>query len=152
MWRPRPWKKPRRRGGIAASSAPSRGPHWNKSAKICRTKLLSQVQRVGQTFLSAFDFRQTRMSAPPFGPLALIHIRVGAQVLENLLPLLLVEHQIDALAAVAPLNAALGAQEQAGEGLPVAVAAAPSHFGQGELLPRAEAFQQFIIQREEKLT
>src|SRR5688572_7616236 len=59
-------------------------------------------------------------AAPP--PLALavatpwrtasVHVRVGAQVLEDLLALLFIQHQIDALPVVAALDAALGPHEQ----------------------------------------
>src|SRR5262249_19069737 len=41
-----------------------------------------------------------------------IHVRIGAEVLEDFLALLLVDHQIDALAAVALLEALLAAHEE----------------------------------------
>jgi len=43
-----------------------------------------------------------------FGP---VDIRVGAEILEDLLTALLVDHQVDAVAAVAPLQALLGLDE-----------------------------------------
>src|ERR1700736_1501904 len=41
----------------------------------------------------------------------LIDVRVGPQVLEDLLPLLLVQHEVHAAAAVPPFEAALGLEE-----------------------------------------
>jgi len=41
-----------------------------------------------------------------------IHIGIGAEIFENLLPVFLVDQQVDALAAMAALDAALGATEK----------------------------------------
>src|SRR5579883_3192103 len=70
---------------------------------------------------------------------ASVHVGVGAQVLEDLLPLLLVDQQVHALAVVPPLRPPLGLEEDRRVPLPVAVAAAAADLLQAVLLRLAEA-------------
>src|SRR5439155_3485394 len=80
-----------------------------------------------------------------------IHVRVGAEVLEDLLPLLLVDHQVHAVAAVAALDLALGLAEQRQVTAPVAGAAALTALLQALLPRRPQALQQLVLQAEEEL-
>src|SRR5947209_10145023 len=76
----------------------------------------------------------------------LIDVRIGAQVLENLLPLLLVHHQIDALPAVASLHPPLGLAERPRVSLPIDVAALQAALPQRLLPVRSQPFEQLIIE------
>src|SRR5262249_2289886 len=67
------------------------------------------------------------------GSFASIDVGVGPQLLEDLLALLLVQHQVHARPAVAPSDAALRPDEQRMIPLPVPVAAPPADFLQGHL-------------------
>ena len=53
-----------------------------------------------------------------------IYVRVRPEILQDFLPLLLVEHQIDALAVVAPLDAPLGLGKEWQVAIPIDIAAA----------------------------
>src|SRR3979490_823637 len=52
-----------------------------------------------------------------------IHVRVGAQILEDFLAVLLVDHEIDGLAVVATFELALSLHEEGVEALPPRAAA-----------------------------
>src|SRR5262245_48475624 len=80
-----------------------------------------------------------------------IHVGVGPEVLEDLLPLLLMHHQIDARAEVAALDLLLGKVKQPAVAVPVARAAAPAATLQRLLPRRAQALQQLVLQRQEEL-
>src|SRR5262249_25970152 len=96
--------------------------------------------------------RERPLGASPSPLVGLIDVRVGPKILENLLPLLLVEHQVHALLVVPLLNAALGPEEQRLVLVPVDVAAAQAALLQRLLPRRAEPFEQLIIQGQEELT
>src|SRR5262249_45001798 len=103
-------------------SACRAGRRWPAPSSACRCS----GNEAGRTDTSAK--RQRGASSSPrwrFGLVSRpsIDVGVGAQVLEDLLALLLVDHQVDALAVVAALDAALGAQEGGLVLLPVLVAA-----------------------------
>src|SRR5207302_4180012 len=80
-----------------------------------------------------------------------VDVRVAAQVLEDLQAALLVDHQVDTVAAVAPLQAPLRLDEILVVALPVAPAAALAHLAQVLLPVLAEALQQLVLQRHEAL-
>src|SRR5438128_1399307 len=82
---------------------------------------------------------------------ASIHVWISAKILQDLLALLLINHEIHALAAVATLDAALGFEEEGLEDLPAGCVAAPADVDQRLLLVRAETFQQLVIQSKEEL-
>jgi hypothetical protein len=83
---------------------------------------------------------------------ALIDIRVRPQILENLLPPLLVNHQIDAIAAMPALQPSLGLDEGLVEALPVAPAASLADLAQMVLPILTQTLQQRVLQRQEELT
>src|SRR5438093_301253 len=85
--------------------------------------------------------------ALPLAATASIDIRVGPDVLEHVLPLLVVVLQVEALAVVPPLDAALGDLEQRGVGVPVLVPAAAAELHQ-LVAPRVpQPFEELVLQR-----
>src|SRR5260370_6199061 len=82
---------------------------------------------------------------------ASINVRIRPQVLQNLLPLLFVDQQINPLPVVPALQSSLRPVEKRQELLPVHRAARPTDFLKLLLLGRSEPFQQLIFQRKEEL-
>src|SRR5438105_344687 len=82
---------------------------------------------------------------------SLVHIGIRPQVLEHFLPLLLVKHQIDALAAVTPLDAALGPHEEWLVFLPISPATPLAGLQQGFLAVGPEPLQQLIVKGQKEL-
>src|SRR5207248_9541269 len=81
-----------------------------------------------------------------------IDIGVGAEIFEYFLTAFLVDHQVNAVAAVTPFQALLRLDEILVIALPVAPSAAPSDLLEVLLRVLAEALEQFIFQRQEELT
>src|SRR4029079_7786270 len=81
----------------------------------------------------------------------LVDIRIGAEFLENLLALLLVDHEVHALFVVPAFHAVLGDFEQVVQFLPVLLLAGGAD--RLELIvPRlAQGFEQFIFQAKKEL-
>src|SRR5437899_1905370 len=91
---------------------------------------------------------QRRLS---FSRLSLVHIRIRAQVLQNFLAVFFVNHQIDALTAVAALDAALGAHKMLSIPLPVRHAGCGANPAQFLLALGPQPFQELVLQRQEEL-
>src|SRR5262249_50719275 len=72
-----------------------------------RTQAAATISMRGES--NRWRRRAGRKPAPGYG--MSVHVRVGAEVLEDLLPLAFVQHQIDALLVVALLDAALRLHE-----------------------------------------
>src|SRR5262245_56606325 len=81
-----------------------------------------------------------------------IDVRIGAEILEDFLAALLVDHQVNAVAAMASLQALLGLDEILVIPLPVAISAALADLFEVLLPVLAEALQQLVLQRQQELT
>jgi hypothetical protein len=90
------------------------------------------------------------MSASPLA-VSSIHEGIGTKILENLLPLFLVNHQIDSALVVSAFDAHLSDLELAQIGVPVPAAACLAALHERFLPPRTQRFEQFIFQRQEEL-
>src|SRR5438128_495332 len=81
-----------------------------------------------------------------FSKLSLVHIRICAQVFQNFLAVFFVNHQINALAAVAALDAALGAHKMLSIPLPVRNARFGADLAQFLLALGPQPFQKFVLE------
>src|SRR5262249_20946825 len=80
-----------------------------------------------------------------------VHVRVGAEVLEDLLALFLVDHHVHPVAVVALLGTPLRLAEQRQVAVPVLVAAALAAPAQRLLARLAQPLEQFVLQAQEEL-
>src|SRR5262245_51703733 len=82
---------------------------------------------------------------------SLVHIWIGTEILEHLLPVLLVHHEVDTRDVVAVLHLALRLREDVAVGFPVAIAALLAEASPPLLGAGAETFEQLVVQRQEEL-